>query len=467
MRCLAQVMSLIATLTLSFGISEAVAFGTCSRFPAAKSTAHSSSSGSIDLPWRTDYPATAPSQTHAWEAVPFTDWENYITAVLSEVKASGLSISSGSINMPQTAEWWIAPWMDYGANGREPLIGLTKERGPNAGDLSPTSPAGHEVWAIGWYNAEGAFGLKQIFADPCNPIVPAPIGGVPWTFPNGTASFKLLFTTADATAIPYLDGAPTVHAKIGQSSFADANGEADLRLLQVDVGIRDPDATGTEWVMGTFIWKGPTTGDGFWDNLLPVGLMWGNDPGVQNNTFDQFAAVQQTRLNTNLAGVVWQGATPWPQRPFPGFQGRLNGPADNLRSSCLSCHALAQWRRDGHLSIVPNYQLSPPPNTAKITDLVAKYFKNVKGGTLNDPSSNATPLDYSLQLEAAFTRICQACRSADLTGPTPAVCKVPSNGRPGNDPITRDTCEMTTLQNITVWLNSWIETADPETPPRQ
>lgn len=459
---------LLLFLTISaFATSEAWAFGTCSRFPEEASTAYSAASNAITLPWRTDYPTSAPAQTHAWEAIAPSDWQAYIAAIFSEAKASGAAIANKKITMPPTAGWWVAPWMDYGSNGREPLVGLTKERGPDPGDLSPTSPGGHQVWAIGWYNAEGAFGLGQVFADPCNPVVPSSTGGAPWTFPNGTASFKLLFTTADATVMPYLDGAPVVRAKIGTSPFSDGNGEADLRLLQVDVAVRDPDAPGTEWVMGTYIWKGPPRGDSFWDNLVPVGLMWGNDPGSKNDTFAQFASLNESRLNESLRGVVWQGDTAWPQRPFPGFQGRLNGPADNLRSSCLSCHALAQWRRDGNLSILPSYSLTPPPDAAKITDLVAKYFKNVKGGTLNDPSSNGTPLDYSLQLEAGFTRICRACKDSDLTGPTPAVCRVPSNGRPGNDPITRDNCEKTTVQSITSWLNSWFETPDPEIPPRQ
>jgi hypothetical protein len=382
---------------------------------------------------------------------------------LSEVRTSGISIANDSISMKANADWWIAPWMDYGANGREPLEGLTKERGPKAGDLSPTSLGNHQVWAIGWYNAEGSYALGQVFSDPCNPSIPTGASGSAWTFPNGTAAFKLLFTTADGSEVSYLNGAPTVRAKIGPSQFSDSDGVANLRLLQVDVGVRDPDASGTDWVMGTFIWQGPATGDGLLDNLVPVGLMWGNDPGVQNNTFASPAAIQQTGLNAKLAGVVWQGSNQtWPERPFPGFQGRLNGPADNLRSSCLSCHGLAQWRRHPQLSIVPSYDLDPPPTAAKITDLVGKYFKNVKGGTLNDSAVSAVPLDYSLQLDAAFTRMCQACGDEVLSGPTPDLCR-----RPGTGQIKRETCEKTTLQAVTSWFGSWIADVDPETPPRQ
>lgn len=413
----------------------------CARWPDRFSSAFNPTANAITLPWRTDFPAALVPQSHAWEAVAFNpaqspDWQAYMAAVIGEVKASGLQISGKALTMNLTAPWFIAPWMDQGRNGREFLMGLTKERGPDARDLSPTSTAGHQVWAVGFYNAEGAFGLGKVFADPCNPKVPAPVGGQPWQFPNGTASFKLLFTDAPDTEVAYLAGSPVVEAMIEPAGGGTNRTKRDVRLLQVDIAVRDPRATQTRWVFGTFIWKGPPTGDGFFDNLVPVGLIWGNDPTKQNNTWAGMTTLSQSGVNPALAGVVWQGAAGgWPERPYPGFQGRVNGPADNLRSSCLSCHGLAQWRRNPTLGIVPSYPISPTPTTAKITQLRTDYFRNVKGGTLTVPAPNTTALDYSLQLEAGFTRLCAACRAGQLTGPTPDVCKVPGAGQ-----ITQATC---------------------------
>ena len=174
------------------------------------STAFNTAANKITLPWRTDYPATLASQTHAWQALQFDqDWRGYIAAVLSEVKASGVQIANKTITMPGNAPWYISLWMDYTDNGREPLLGLTKERGPDPGDLAPNSTGGHQVWAIGWYNAEGAFGLGQVFADPCNPKIPPPSGGQPWTFPNHTASFKLLFTDVPDPSCPISPAHPS------------------------------------------------------------------------------------------------------------------------------------------------------------------------------------------------------------------------------------------------------------------
>jgi hypothetical protein len=330
--------------------------------------------------------------------------------------------------------------MDFGRSGRERINGLTAERGPDAGDLSPTSPKGYETWAIGWYNRAGSYGLRQVYADPCDPTVP---GG--WRFPDHTASFKLLFSTASTTEVTYLAGAPEVEADTKRNG--DPAGATRLRLIQVDVAVRDPRATMTSWVMGTFVWRGPPRGDGLFDNLVPVGLMWGNDSGVANDDWSALAPVTQSKINQDLAGVTWEGnGIVWPQRPFPGFQGRLNGPADNLRSSCLSCHAMAQWRR-GPLGLTPTYPLQPKRTPQQVHALVADYFRNTVGGSLVDPTSGQTPLDYSLQLEAGFLRLCDACEQEKLSGMTPQVCRVPRVG-PRDVVIERATCGKNAFQKL-------------------
>ena len=461
-------MRVVLLAVLALVVAPAESEARCTRLPESASTAFNTAANKITLPWRTDYTATLASQTHAWQALQFDqDWRGYIAAVLSEVKASGVQIANKTITMPGNAPWYIALWMDYTDNGREPLLGLTKERGPDAGDLAPDSPGGRQVWAIGWYNAEGAFGLGQVFADPCNPKVPQPAGGQPWTFPNHTASFKLLFTDMTESQLPYLGGSPVVEAMIDPPSGSGERQKRELRLLQVDVAVRDPQAMQTEWVFGTFVWKGPKTGDGLFDNLVPVGLMWGNDPARENPVWANFAPmIQQSQLNPDLAGVVWQGAgVTWPRRPYPGFHGRVNGPADNLRSSCLSCHSLAQWRRHPGLRLLPTYSLNPPngpPDADKITDIRTKYFRNVKGGTLVDPNVSALALDYSLQLEAAFTRMCAACREQKMTGATPDLCRLP-----GSDRINRANCEMTLFERLRAFVLREDTGPDREPPPRQ
>lgn len=430
-----------ATASFAFAVVATGAIAQCARFPAAASSAFDTKESKITLPWRTDLPLDAGKQSYGWQSQDFTsDWKAYMASILTEIKAAGVSIRNGRIVMNQKADWWIAPWMDFGRSGRERINGLTAERGPDAGDLSPTSSKGYETWAIGWYNRPGAFGLRQIFADPCDPQVPAG-----WRFPDQTASFKLLFSNASTTEVTYLVGAPEVEADTKRNN--DPLKTTRLRLIQLDVAVRDPSAHDTGWVMGTYVWRGPAKGDGLFDNLVPVGLMWGNDPRVLNADWAAFAAVKQSKINEDLAGVIWQGnGVLWPERPFPGFQGRLNGAADNLRSSCISCHAMAQWRR-GPLGLAPSYPINPklPPQSVQV--LVDSYFRNILGGKLVDPASGQTPLDYSLQLEAGFLHLCDACNQEKLAGATPKVCQAPSLG-PRDVVISRPTCDKNVIHKL-------------------
>lgn len=401
--------------------------GTCERFADKYSTAYDTPQGRITLTWRTDYPGSTVTRAYRWESIRFEDdWRGYAHAVLSDFRDAGLTLHDGRLQLPGNSPWWIAPWMDYTANGRERVNGLTKERNPDAFDLSPTSPSGPQVWAIGWYNTEGAQALGQVFASPCNPALPA-IGQPGWEFPDRTVSVKFLFT--NAKGLSYLGGSP-------EALVANRGAKAPERfqLLQVDFSVRDKRASQTGWVMGTFVWKGPPTGDGLFDNLVPVGVMWGNDPGRFDVNWHRTIPAEQSRINPDLAGVLWEGpVSPWPHRPYAGFQGRLNGPADNMRSSCVSCHALAQWPRHKDLRLLPTYPVGPNgPEPAltegEIISIVGKYFGNTRGGELVDPDVQARPLDYSLQLEAGLTRMCAACRDGALTGPTPSLCRdgVPS-----------------------------------------
>lgn len=438
MHRLARMASITAAVLLLAGVGATVARqpatptpeGMCGRFDVTRSTAYDTAASPIGFPWRRDLPQTAGTGRHAWDGkAPQDDWRAYMDAFMTEVRAGGLTIADGKASMKADAEWWVTPWMDYGDNGREKAFGLTKERNPGKGDLAPGSGTGRQVWAVGFYNHDGAHALGQVYADPCNPRVPA----AGFTLPEGSASFKLLFTTATGDDAAYLTGSPEVQAYVNAPG-----GRRTLqavRLLQMDIAVRDSSSP-TGWVMGTYIWQGPRKGDGLFDNLVPVGLMWGNDQAAAAAPRDAFATLTETRLNPDLAGVVWRGhGQVWTERPWPGFQGRLNGPADNMMSTCLSCHALAQWPRSKALSILPlapKYTMTTLNNDDVRADLARDYLRNVKGGQLTEPSEatatdtwgGARPLDYSLQLEASFTRMCNACLDSAMTGPTPDMCRI-------------------------------------------
>lgn len=367
--------------------------------------------------WRTDYPAVypRPADKQPWEFVDFAAKPaEYMDAVLKGAR-DAFRLENRRLVGTGQEPWWISEWLDYGTSGREPLIGLTKERGPNPGDLSPTSGDGYQVWAVGFYNLPGAAVLGDIFAEPCNPSLPVAV-----KFPPDTASVKFLFTDASTDEVTYLKDAPEFDAMIdaagsGSDSRAiDQRTSRPLRLLQVDVAVKDTRAKETDWVFGTFVWVGPPKGDKLFDNLVPVSLQWGNDPGVYDTS------LKQSWINPDLNNVAYG----WPERPTLGFLGRANGPADNIRSSCMSCHSTARTPRSSLGILDSRFNMTDVTDPAKVKLHVDTWFQNMKGGRLFQPAEPAaSALDYSLQLEAAMFRLCRACEAGDLLGPTPNICR--------------------------------------------
>ncbi|TCM76622.1 hypothetical protein [Rhizobium sp. BK068] len=368
--------------------------------------------------WRTDYPRNFPNprDDQPWESIKFrNEPTKYMQAVLDTARPF-FKNTDGRLTGTGSEPWWISEWLDYGTSGREALMGLTKERGPKAGDLSETSTDGAQVWAVGFYNTSGAAVFGEIFAEPCNPSLPVNL-----KFPDDTASIKFLFTDASTDEVPYLKDAPVYNALIdplGSSSQSLPVGQRTkrpLRLLQVDIAVKDSRSFETGWVFGTFVWRGPPKGDQLFDNLVPVSLQWGNDPGVYD---DQ--SIKQSWVNADLNGVTFG----WAKRPSMGFMGRANGPADNVRSSCLSCHSAARSPRASIGLLGSSFNMEHLDDTQAVKRHVDIWFQNIKSGQLFQPTEPAAAtLDYSLQLEAAAFRVCSACEAGDLTGPTPSICR--------------------------------------------
>jgi hypothetical protein len=370
--------------------------------------------GAAKAQWREDLPISASSVATPWREERFDrSPQLYMAKVLETVRPYFRRDGKRLIG-DKNAPWWIAPWMDYSSSGREPLMGLTRERGPDDGDLSETSKDGSQVWAVGFYNALGAMALGEIFSDPCDPSLP-----VQMRFPSNTVSIKFLFTDASPDEVKYLSGAPTYRAMIDppnapRDTQAEDRIESDVRLLQLDIAIKDNRATETNWVFGTFAWIGPSKGDGLFDNLIPVSLQWGNDPKEYGTN------ILESWVNPDLRGVLYG----WDERPTLGFNGRANGPADNIRSSCLSCHAAARIPRSSHGLVGFAFDMKDIGNPEKVKSHVDLWFQNHKSNNVFTPDEPVvSTLDYSLQLDAGIFRMCTACRSGDMYGETPSICR--------------------------------------------
>jgi hypothetical protein len=362
---------------------------------------------------RFDFAATTSEPRPGFLSIDFTqDWRAYAQAVLDYSFEGNVAVDFNVANN-NTRKWYHALWMHPGSSGREFLRGLTKERPTNPNQLADGLTASFDTWAIGFYNSLGATTFAKVWTDPCNPVIDDVY------FPIGTTSFKLLFTTATGAQLSYVAGAPEWEADIGPS----VDRIRKLRLYQIDIAVRDPRSLQTGWVFGTFVYQASQPGTDPWRKLVPVGLSWGNDRFVAPG-----GTLRQNVLNTDLAGKIYG----WAGRSELGWGGRLNGPADNQVSSCVSCHGSAQYPRSDELGNVPRN----PAAAADYQRRLAEYFRDIFAGSVFDAESKyfgtqisvlARPLDYSLQTQIGIERMCTAAQLRDPpfndgTVPTPSMC---------------------------------------------
>ena len=154
-----------------------------------------------------------------------------------------------------------------------------------------------------------------------------------------------------------------------------------IRLLQMDIAVRDPRADSTTgWVFGTFVYDKNAPGKDGWEKMVPVGVMWGNDPGVLDPS-----KLKEGFINPDVPAIG---------KRHLGYHGRLNGPVDNYKSSCLSCHSTAGSPKVGF----PPVNLIYPDNADVKTQL--EWFNNIPAG--KPFQKGQIPLDYSLQLTVAI-----------------------------------------------------------------
>ena len=339
------------------------------------------------------YPTSMPGLSPApWQKLSFrTQSAAYLKAVLAYALEGNREVEfRGQDNTVR--KWFHAPWMHVGASGREFIHGLTRERTSPPRELAPTQTQPARSWAVSMYNPRGGYVLGQVWKNPDAP------DATKAKFPEGSVAFKLLFTTAPVSQVPYLANSLEWRADINRSS--NTGPRPTVRLLQIDVAVRDRRANSTTgWVFGTFIYNANASGATVWDRMVPVGLMWGNDPE------------RLTNPNRKLRQTVITNPEDHPAPQHLGFQGRLNGPLDNPRSSCLSCHSTAQIPADLSRPSVPG--LVPANASAGV---LAQYFRNIAA---TDPFiEGQLSLDYSLQLQNGIAQRAAAGGLEAAPGPT-------------------------------------------------
>ncbi len=340
------------------------------------------------------YPAAVPAAvTGPWLNIDFkTD-----AGALQYMMALRTYIYDGMIEADWDAQknavrqWYHVPWMSPGKRPREFVRGLTEERPISGPELGIKPGRTVQNWAVGYYNDVGAVSIGAVFANPDAPDPTKAASAV------GTVVVKILFSAAtadDFSAADILAGAPAWDANIIATRKPFAKKIAPVRLLQMDVSARDPRATETGWVFGTFAFDPAASGANGWEKMVPVGLMWGNDPKRLPGTA---TPPVESRINASAPAYALNHL---------GWAGRMNGPVDNPESACLSCHATAQ---------VPQVLRSMYPMKKCTTDQRLHWFRNLSGATpfggvseacVPEPApAGVVALDYSLQISVALNAI--------------------------------------------------------------
>jgi len=280
--------------------------------------------------------------TPPWRSIDFTtDPQGYADAVLAYCLEGNLAVDF-KVQDNAVRKWYHVPWLHYGPSGRDWRRGMTKERFSRPNELYPGQLSASTA-AVGFYNDVGGYTIGQVWPD-CGSNIPAPRAS---EFREGAVSFKLLFTTANESSVPYLRD--PIHWTSHMAPFnSDVRSDLEMNLLQIDIAVKDPDSP-VGWVFGTFVYDGTDPAPDRWARFKLVGLSWGVDAGVASRK-DDFTAfinpdIVQSWLNPALIG---DQADPVPAARIyhVGLGGRLNGPVDNKISSCISCHGKAAVLKD-------------------------------------------------------------------------------------------------------------------------
>jgi hypothetical protein len=320
--------------------------------------------------------------------------EEYIWEVMRYIQQG--NIDSGDVATDwklcenKVRNWYHMPFQSYDAlSGREFVHGLTREA-PVTFSMKDAATGKSvtlrsTVWAVGFFNPTAAYTLGTVW----RPDSKAQPPSANLRFDEGAVVGKLLFSTLSPKELPFLRNVPAWKANISDPAFCNckpsAGGTCSMKeqseqctrsltkgndgmvaLMQFDVAVKDSRAAGTGWVFGTFVADGErkASQSNPWNRISPLGLMWGNDTPPPGGVAANSPPAPRTG-GFKSAVIFWDtvdmlnasGGSVLAQRPgHLGCNSRLNGPADNASSSCMSCHMTAS---------VPDSALRTPPIIAQ------------------------------------------------------------------------------------------------------
>lgn len=333
-----------------------------------------------------NYPNVIQEEEYPWEKIDFKLQPSAYLYAIRSYLYEGMVEADWRAEDNRIRKWYHVPWMHTGRHARECIRGMTRERDVDAFEIALCHSHCMQSWAIGLYNSPGGYTIGQVWSNPSDPRPECAC------FPFGTVVAKLLFIEADLTNIFALEGSVEWQANINSSAVDDTSKAIrTLRLLQIDVAVKDERAADcTGWVFGTFVYDKNVEAKNGWERMVPLGLMWGNDPGITLSEIAEGATLEETKICNPVPDFAVKHL---------GWCGRLNGPVDNPNSSCLSCHSTAQWK-----PVAPMV-----PKGSDVQRL--PWFRNIPSGTAF--STGQISLDYSLQLMISLVNFYNSQQTSD------------------------------------------------------
>ena len=290
-------------------------------------------------PWKgMDIRTEAGAQKFAQTVIDY-----FYDSLLQDSKNANNNFNASKIAADKV-QWCHMPWLNVGDSGRELVHGLTKERDIEPSEIYPDAGTSKQTegsdWGIGFYNDIACASVQDVFASlPVNfttDDVKKAASQLPnfknFSFPDGSVSVKVLFTTAKLDA---LKGSYSWIANVSPPKSTSRK-LSEVRMVQIDVAVKDSTLLGVRkeadgWMMTTFYYDASYVANsklsltGVWEGLKhmrPIGVQTGFDPST---------SMIFTGSKTNSANNEFYGANPR----------LMNGPADNAKASCLSCHGAA------------------------------------------------------------------------------------------------------------------------------
>jgi hypothetical protein len=401
-----------------------------------------------------DYPATLPpAEDYPWLKIPFKDGgpvdpEAYLRALLAYGLEGNVDVDF-YVEDNKTRNWYGIPWMDWntevandwpGTDGREFVHGFTHEFDSFAGTLSEMQDVFVDTWSGAYFNDRAAFSLGQVYCNPDDPrpgmVNPDPTGLN--NMADGAFIIKLLFSTVSEPQLPTVANAlewdanifvnpdPADRNKGPLSKYERAMGK--IKLIQIDVSVRDTRST-TGWLMGTFGYDARAEGKTPWERMVPLGIQWGNNPKVAYaDTCDgpngpcSFDKLTEQWINRDAVKSL---ATPPLNFNHLGFGGRLAGPVDNPKASCMGCHQTAGFPS---VAILPEFGanasvlgLDAQKRPERDAGYRMMFYGNVPSGVVFSDQQLYSS-DYSLQLSMSLQNFASRRCAADAAKPRPTLC---------------------------------------------